>query len=87
MDVAYCSLDIRYLGMDKVADRFVGGYREASGDPLPNLALWEAVGSVPADARHRDLGSGLDGHGPTHDRGSGRDRYSDILSSFLQRTA
>ena len=43
MDVAYCSLDIRYLGMDRVADRFVAGYREASGEELPNLDYWEAV--------------------------------------------
>lgn len=43
MDVAYCSLDIRYQGMDKVADRFITAYREATGDPLVNLAYWEAV--------------------------------------------
>ncbi len=43
MDVAYCSLDIRYQGMDKVADRFITAYREATGDPLMNLAYWEAV--------------------------------------------
>lgn len=44
MDVAYCSLDLRYLGMDKVADRFVARYRETSGDSLPNLEHWQAVG-------------------------------------------
>jgi aminoglycoside phosphotransferase (APT) family kinase protein len=43
MDVAYCSLDIRYLGMDRVADRFVETYRELSGEALPNLESWEAV--------------------------------------------
>ncbi len=43
MDVAYCATDIRYLGMDRVADRFVAAYREATGDRLANLAYWEAV--------------------------------------------
>ncbi|MFQ5523665.1 MAG: phosphotransferase family protein [Acidimicrobiia bacterium] len=43
MDIAYCSLDIRYLGMDRVADHFVAAYREASGEDLPNLDYWEAV--------------------------------------------
>jgi aminoglycoside phosphotransferase (APT) family kinase protein len=44
MDVAYCSLDMRYLGMDKVADRFIGTYKEVTGQPLANLAHWEAIG-------------------------------------------
>ncbi len=44
MDVAYCTLDIRYLGMDKVADRFVAAYRDATGIELANLGYWEAVG-------------------------------------------
>ena len=43
MDVAYCSMDIRYQGMDKVADRFVTAYQETTGEPLPNLDYWEAV--------------------------------------------
>jgi aminoglycoside phosphotransferase (APT) family kinase protein len=43
MDVAYCSIDIRYQGMDKVADRFVAAYEEATGETLPNLDYWEAV--------------------------------------------
>lgn len=43
MDVAYCSTDIRFQGMDKVADRFVDTYKEVTGDPLLNLGYWEAV--------------------------------------------
>lgn len=43
MDVAYCSIDIRYQGMDKVADRFIATYEETSGESLPNLDYWEAV--------------------------------------------
>lgn len=43
MDVAYCSIDIRYQGMDKVADRFVATYKETTGETLPNLDYWEAV--------------------------------------------
>lgn len=87
MDVAYCSLDIRYLGMDRVADHFVKGYREVSGDSLPNLSHWEAVGLcrpmpdigdwVPAwVAMGRDI---------TVERA--RDRYTEVLEDFLERTA
>lgn len=43
MDVAYCSIDIRYQGMDKVADRFIDTYKETTGESLPNLDYWEAV--------------------------------------------
>ena len=43
MDVAYCALDIRYLGMDRVADRFVSAYMEVTGDVLSKLAHWEAI--------------------------------------------
>lgn len=43
MDVAYCSIDIRYQGMDKVADRFIATYEEAIGESIPNLDYWEAV--------------------------------------------
>ncbi len=43
MDVAYCSIDIRYQGMDKVADRFVATYVETTDESLPNLDYWEAV--------------------------------------------
>ena len=43
MDVAYCALDIRYLGMDRVADRFITTYRDKTGEALPNLDHWEAI--------------------------------------------
>lgn len=43
MDVAYCSMDIRYQGMEKVADRFLATYKETTGESLPNLSYWEAV--------------------------------------------
>jgi aminoglycoside phosphotransferase (APT) family kinase protein len=86
MDVAYCSLDIRYLGMDKVADRFVETYRDTTGHSLPNLSHWEAVGLcrpmpdiaqwVPAwVAMGRDI-----------DESKARARYTEVLESFLDRT-
>jgi aminoglycoside phosphotransferase (APT) family kinase protein len=86
MDVAYCSLDIRYLGMDKVADRFISTYRDVTGDPLVNLSHWEAVGLcrpmpdiaawVPAwVAMGRDI-----------DESKARARYTEVLESFLDRT-
>jgi aminoglycoside phosphotransferase (APT) family kinase protein len=87
LDVAYCSMDIRYLGMDKVADRFVDAYREASGDPLPGLTHWESIALcrpmpdiaawVPA---WRSFGRNL-----TEDQA--RSRHTEVLEEFLRRTA
>lgn len=87
IDVAFCSMDIRYLGMDKVADRFIDAYRQISGDPLaslnhcesialcrpmPDIAIW-----VPGwKAFNRDI---------TVDQA--RDRYTTVLGDFLARTA
>ena len=87
MDVAYCSLDIRYLGMDRVADHFVKTYKETSGSALPNLGHWEAIALcrpmpdiaiwVPAwVAMGRDM---------TEERA--RTRYTEVLETFLERTA
>ncbi len=87
MDVAYCSLDIRYLAMDRVADHFVTTYKEISGSSLPNLAHWEAIALcrpmpdiamwVPAwVAMGRDM---------TDERA--RTRYTEVLEAFLERTA
>ena len=87
LDVAYCSLDIRYLGMDKVADRFIDTYREASGHPLPALSHWESVALcrpmpdigiwVPAWlAMGRDISVE-----------KARARYTEVLEDFLERTA
>lgn len=86
MDVAYCSLDIRYLGMDRVAEHFVKSYRDETGNALPNLSHWEAVGLcrpmpdigdwVPAwMAMGRDI---------TVDKA--RARYTEVLEDFLERT-
>ncbi len=43
LDVAYCSSDIRYLGWNDAADRFVETYRRLSSRDLPNLSYWIAV--------------------------------------------
>jgi len=40
LDVAYCALDLRLLGMDDAADHFVGVYQEVSGRGLANLGYW-----------------------------------------------
>lgn len=86
MDVAYCSLDIRYLGMDKVADHFVKSYREASGDSLPNLAHWEAVGlcrPMPDIAQWVPSWVSM-GRDISEDRA--RSRFTEVLEDFLERT-
>ncbi len=41
LDVAYCALDIRLLGMDRAADHFIDVYRENSGRALANLRYWD----------------------------------------------
>ncbi len=43
IDVAYCALDIRLLGLDEAADHFVEVYRELSGRDLSNLRYWELL--------------------------------------------
>ena len=86
MDVAYCSVDIRYLGMDKVADRFVQTYRDVTGEPLSNLSHWEAIALcrpmpdigkwVPAwQAMGRDI---------SEDKA--RARHTEIIEAFLSKT-
>ncbi len=86
MDVAYCSVDIRYLGMGKVADRFVQTYREVSGETLTNLSHWEAIALcrpmpdigkwVPAwQAMGRDISEE-----------KARARHTEIIETFLERT-
>jgi aminoglycoside phosphotransferase (APT) family kinase protein len=86
MDVAYCSLDIRYLGMDRVADRFVTTYRNLTGDPLVNLAHWEAVGlcrPMPDIAKWVPAWVAM-GRDITEEKA--RARYTEVLQEFLDRT-
>ncbi|HXV70211.1 MAG TPA: phosphotransferase [Acidimicrobiia bacterium] len=86
MDVAYCSLDIRYLGMDRVADHFIKSYREVTGQSLPNLGHWESVGlcrPMPDIAKWVDAWVAL-GRDISKDRA--RARYTEVLEDFLERT-
>lgn len=39
-DVAYCALDLRYLGLDHAADHFIDEYRRVSGHSLGTLEYW-----------------------------------------------
>jgi aminoglycoside phosphotransferase (APT) family kinase protein len=43
LDVAYCSMDIRHLGLDRAADHFVDTYRRITGRPLSNLEYWNLL--------------------------------------------
>jgi len=43
LDVAYCALDIRLLGLPEAASHFVDEYRQLSGRPLLNLGYWDLV--------------------------------------------
>lgn len=87
MDVAYCSLDIRYLGMDKVADHFIESYLEMSASPLPDLTHWEAVAlcrPMPDIAQWVPAWVSM-GRSITDDQA--RDRYTRVLEDFLERTS
>ncbi len=87
MDVAYCSLDIRYLGMDKVADHFIKSYQEAAGASLADLPHWEAVAlcrPMPDIAKWVPAWVAM-GRNITEDKA--RTRYTEVLESFLQRSA
>lgn len=86
MDVAYCLLDIRYLGMDKVADRFVSAYKDTTGESLANLGYWEAVGlcrPMPDIARWVPTWNSM-GRSITEDQA--RDRHSELIEEFLERS-
>jgi aminoglycoside phosphotransferase (APT) family kinase protein len=86
MDVAYCALDIRYLGMDRVADHFVASYRELSEDPLADLTHWEAVAlcrPMPDIAQWVPAWVGM-GRDISPDQA--RARYTEVLEAFLERT-
>jgi aminoglycoside phosphotransferase (APT) family kinase protein len=86
MDVAYCSLDIRYLGMDRVADRFLASYREITGETLPNLGHWEAVGlcrPMPDIAQWVPAWRSM---GRTISEDQARERFTVVLEEFLERT-
>jgi aminoglycoside phosphotransferase (APT) family kinase protein len=86
MDVAYCALDIRYLGMDRVADHFVKSYREETGASLANLSHWESVGlcrPMPDIAQWVPAWNAM-GREITVERA--RERYTEVLEDFLERT-
>jgi aminoglycoside phosphotransferase (APT) family kinase protein len=86
MDVAYCALDIRYLGMDKVADHFVKIYREVSGDSLPNLVQWEAAGlcrPMPDIAQWVPAWTAMGRHVSVD---AARQRFTEVIADFLDRT-
>ena len=40
LDLAYCSFDIRMLGLGHAADHLIDTYRQLSGRSLPNLDYW-----------------------------------------------
>ena len=87
MDVAYCATDIRHLGMDKVADRFVAAYRELTGDRLVNLAYWEAVAlcrPMPDIAVWVPAWKAM-GRAVTED--AARAAHTRVIETFLDRTA
>lgn len=41
-DVAYCALDMRYIGLDGVSDHFVEHYRSLTGRSLDTFEYWTA---------------------------------------------
>ena len=87
MDVAYCSLDIRYLGMDKVADHFVNSYKTITSDPLANLTHWEAIAlcrPMPDIAQWVPTWVAM---GRTMTNEDARKVYTTVIESFLDRTA
>ncbi len=87
LDVAYCSVDIRYLGMDKVADRFIETYREISGARLPGL---EHAESIALCRPMPDIGIWVpawNAFGKKITVEQARSRYTEILEAFLARTA
>jgi aminoglycoside phosphotransferase (APT) family kinase protein len=87
IDVAFCAMDIRYLGMYKVADHFIRSYREVSGDPL---ASFDHCESIALCRPMPDIGVWVppwNAFGRNISVDKARDRYTEVLEDFLQRTA
>jgi aminoglycoside phosphotransferase (APT) family kinase protein len=40
LDIAYCSFDMRMLGLEDAADHFVATYKDVTGRDLPNFEFW-----------------------------------------------
>jgi aminoglycoside phosphotransferase (APT) family kinase protein len=82
-DVAYCATDIRYLGLDEAADRFIDAYRTMSGRRLPNLTYWTAIALARAMP---DVGSWLPAFATldaTVTASALRRRHADLVEAFL----
>jgi aminoglycoside phosphotransferase (APT) family kinase protein len=86
MDVAYCSTDIRYLGMDRVADHFIDSYRELSGSSLPDLSHWEAVALCRPAPDIAEWVPAWVALGRDISEEKARARYTEVLEDFLART-
>lgn len=86
MDVAYCELDIRYLGMDKVADHFVKTYREITGEPLQNLSHWEAIALCRPMPDIGPWARAWQTMGRDISEDKARSRHTEIIETFLART-
>lgn len=86
MDVAYCSLDIRYLGMDRVADHFIETYRSLSGSSLTNLSHWEAVALCRPMPDIAQWVPAWEAMGRRISEDQARIRYTEVLEGFLDRT-
>ena len=87
MDVAYCALDIRYLAMDRVADRFIAAYRNETGEALPNLAHWEALAlcrPMPDIAAWVPAWVAM---GRTMTEEGARSAHTKAIETFLEKTA
>ncbi|REK17326.1 MAG: aminoglycoside phosphotransferase family protein [Actinobacteria bacterium] len=86
MDVAYCSMDIRYLGLDKIADRFIATYREASGEDLKDLVHWESVALCRPMPDIAEWVPAWNAFGRNITVDDARSRYTEVLEEFLERT-
>jgi aminoglycoside phosphotransferase (APT) family kinase protein len=86
MDVAYCSVDIRYFGMERVADHFITSYREMSGNALPNLSHWEAVALCRPMPDIAEWVPAWVAMGRTISEDQARQKYTEVLEDFLTRT-
>ena len=63
LDVAYCALDMRLLGLTEAAEVFVEVYRRTLRTNPRESALLGVARPLSPDARHRDMGAGLASNG------------------------
>lgn len=82
-DVAYCAMDMRYVGYDVAAEAFIATYLAESGRELANFKYWELVSLC---RPMPDIGNWVpswNAYGLNITEGQARTRHTDLIRSAV----